>query len=129
MRLCVGICTYDLRWQVMPAPFIISLVSCPTSRRSRNGTYRWMTFSFGYSPQPYILTFPISVKCKMLMNSLGRLTTVVLSFTHSPNFMRLCNMAYISCICSDNHIQTCLQLIMNGQPAFVLCTPKVQNRQ
>lgn len=27
MRLCVGICTFDMRWQVMPAHSIISLVS------------------------------------------------------------------------------------------------------
>lgn len=87
----------------MPAHFMISLVSFPTQQAIPKRNLPLDDVLIRLLSQPYILTFPISVRCKMLMGSLGRLTAIVLSFRHSPSFMRLCNMAYI---CSDSHVRT-----------------------
>lgn len=54
--------------------------------------------------QPYIQTFPISVRCEMLKSSLGRLTLLVLSFSlvsspfNSPNPWILPSSC-TSCVC------------------------------
>lgn len=84
MRLCAGITyivTYTLASHASTLPHFRRgcELSPPRAIPKRNSP--WDDVPIWLLSQPYIHIFPISVRCEMLKSSLGRLTTLVLSFS------------------------------------------------